>query len=88
MRKISLLALICSLALAAGVAAQQGALQTAASTLGVANIKTLQYTGAGRNFSIGQNYTAAEPRRAAWLRRSRAHRSSGCSPSGQRRRAS
>ena len=61
MRKISLLALICSLALAAGVAAQQGALQTAASTLGVANIKTLQYTGAGRNFSIGQNYTAAEP---------------------------
>lgn len=61
MRKISLLALICSLALAAGVAAQQGALQTAASTLGVANIKTLQFTGAGRNFSIGQNYSAAEP---------------------------
>ena len=61
MRKISLLAVICALALAASVAAQQGALQTAASTLGVANIKTLQYTGAGRNYSIGQNYTAAEP---------------------------
>ncbi len=61
MRKISLLAVICALVLAAGVAAQQGALQTAASTLGVANIKTLQFTGAGRNFSIGQNYTAAEP---------------------------
>ena len=61
MRKISLFALICALALAASVAAQQGALQTAASTLGVANIKTLQYTGAGRNFSIGQNYPAAEP---------------------------
>lgn len=61
MRKISLLAVICGLALASGVAAQQGALQTAASTLGVANIKTLQYTGAGRNFSVGQNYTPAEP---------------------------
>ena len=61
MRKISLHALICALAFAASVAAQQGALQTAATTLGVANIKTLQFTGAGRNFSVGQNYTAAEP---------------------------
>jgi glyoxylase-like metal-dependent hydrolase (beta-lactamase superfamily II) len=61
MRKISLFALICALALTASVAAQQGALQTAATKLGVATIKTLQFTGAGRNFSIGQNYTAAEP---------------------------
>ena len=52
MRKISLLAVICALALAAAAAAQQGALQTAATTLGVANIKTLQFTGAGRNFSL------------------------------------
>jgi glyoxylase-like metal-dependent hydrolase (beta-lactamase superfamily II) len=61
MRKISLLAVLCALALAPVAAAQQGALQTAATTLGVANIKTLQFTGAGRNFSVGQNYTASEP---------------------------
>ena len=61
MRKISLLALICALAMVAAASAQQGALQTAANTLGAGNIKTLQFTGAGRNFSIGQNYTAAEP---------------------------
>ena len=53
--------LISALALGVGVAAQQGALQTAATTLGVANIKTLQFTGSGRNFSVGQNYTPADP---------------------------
>jgi len=60
MRKMISFALMCALALAAGVAAQQGALQTAAATLGVANIKTLQFTGSGRNFSVGQNYTPTE----------------------------
>ena len=48
----------------APVAAQQGALDTAASTLGAARITTLQFTGSGANFSVGQNYTAAE----AWPR--------------------
>ena len=61
MRKTMLIALISALALGAGVSAQQGALQTAATTLGVANIKTLQFTGSGRNFSVGQNYTPADP---------------------------
>src|ERR1700730_3899543 len=61
MRKATLLGLICALALAAGATAQQGALQTAAGTLGIAKIKTLQFTGSGRNFSVGQNYTAAHP---------------------------
>jgi glyoxylase-like metal-dependent hydrolase (beta-lactamase superfamily II) len=61
MRKVSLLAVACALGIAAGVAAQQGALQTAAGTLGVNNLKTLQFTGSGRNFSGGQNYTPAEP---------------------------
>jgi glyoxylase-like metal-dependent hydrolase (beta-lactamase superfamily II) len=61
MRKATLVGLICALALGAGASAQQGALQTAASTLGVANIKTLQFTGSGRNFSVGQNYTSTEP---------------------------
>src|SRR4029453_8547207 len=61
MRKVMLGCLIGALALIAGASAQQGALQTAAGTLGVANIKTLQFTGSGRNFSVGQNYTPAEP---------------------------
>ena len=61
MRKTILIGLISALALGEGVSAQQGALQTAATTLGVANIKTLQFAGSGRNFSVGQNYTPADP---------------------------
>ena len=61
MRKPVLLALMCVMALVAGATAQQGALQTAATTLGVANVKTLQVTGSGRNFSVGQNYTPSDP---------------------------
>src|SRR5712691_4438232 len=61
MRKATWLGFVCALAIGAGASAQQGALQTAASTLGVANIKTLQFTGSGRNFSVGQNYTSTEP---------------------------
>jgi glyoxylase-like metal-dependent hydrolase (beta-lactamase superfamily II) len=61
MHKPTLFRFVCALALAAGLSAQQNALQTAASTLGVANIKTLQFTGSGRNFSVGQNYTPADP---------------------------
>ena len=61
MRKATVLGLICVLALGAGATAQQGALQTAAGTLGLARIKTLQFTGSGRNFSVGQNYTSTEP---------------------------
>jgi len=61
MRKATLVVLTFALALGVGASAQQGALQKAASTLGVANIKTLQFTGSGRNFSVGQNYTSTEP---------------------------
>src|SRR5436309_10708783 len=61
MRKATLLGLVCALALGAGATAQQGALQTAAGKLGVARIKTLQFTGSGRNFSVGHNYTSTEP---------------------------
>ena len=43
------------------LSAQQGALQTAADTLKVSTIKTLQVTGSGANFSVGQNYTSSEP---------------------------
>ena len=61
MRKTISFALMCAVALGASAAAQQGALQTAATTLGVANIKTIQFVGAGRNFSVGQNYVASDP---------------------------
>ena len=43
------------------LSAQQGALQTAANTLKVSTIKTLQVTGSGANFSVGQNYTSSDP---------------------------
>jgi len=61
MRKMLLLASICALALAMPAAAQQGALQTAANALGVATIKTLEFTGTGQAFSVGQNYVASDP---------------------------
>ena len=48
--------------LASALAAQQrNALQTAGDALGVARIKTLQFTGSGANFSVGQNYLPNEP---------------------------
>src|SRR5437667_10976807 len=61
MRKL-LFATIAVLALASVIAAQQAtAVQTAADALGAARIKTLQFTGSGKNFSVGQHYTPAEP---------------------------
>jgi hypothetical protein len=61
MRSTILSALVFSMALAVTIPAQQGALQTAGTTLGVANIKSIQFVGAGRNFSVGQNYIASDP---------------------------
>lgn len=61
MRKMIVLALTCTTALASGTTAQQNALQTAASTLGASTMATLRFTGSGRNFSVGQNYSPAEP---------------------------
>src|SRR5437763_17177076 len=50
------------LALACVLGAQQAnTLQTAADALGVQKIKTLQFTGSGQNFSVGQNYLPTEP---------------------------
>ena len=61
MRKMTILAIAGLLALASVYAAPQGnAVQTAATALGVANIKTLQFTGSGRNFSVGQNFAPNE----------------------------
>jgi glyoxylase-like metal-dependent hydrolase (beta-lactamase superfamily II) len=61
MHRFRVLAVVCSLAVGAGVYAQQGALQTAATTLGVNNIKSLQITASGRMYSVGQNYVASDP---------------------------
>jgi glyoxylase-like metal-dependent hydrolase (beta-lactamase superfamily II) len=62
MRKVTLAGAIAVLALATTLAAQQrNSLQTAADALGVAKIKTLQFTGSGANFSVGQNYTPSQP---------------------------
>src|SRR5581483_7429817 len=60
MRRLSFCAIVAVLAYGAWPSAQSDALKTAANTLGVANIKTLQFTGSGRNFSVGQNYTPSE----------------------------
>ena len=61
MRSYIALAVIGLFVITSAVAAQQGPLQNAAAKLGVANIKTLQVTGSGANFSVGQNYTSSDP---------------------------
>jgi glyoxylase-like metal-dependent hydrolase (beta-lactamase superfamily II) len=63
MRKVSMILAIIGVSVFAYslVAQQRNALQTAADALGTARIKTLQFTGSGANFSVGQNYTPTEP---------------------------
>lgn len=60
MRRI-LVGTACVVALASAPAAQQDALQQAASTLGAGNVNTLEITATGRQFSVGQNYLATDP---------------------------
>src|SRR5436190_15078316 len=62
MRRFIAIAVATVWALAAVPSAQQStAIQMAAKTLGVASIKTLAFTGAGQNFSVGQNFSPTEP---------------------------
>jgi glyoxylase-like metal-dependent hydrolase (beta-lactamase superfamily II) len=61
MRSYIALAIFGFVIMSSGLSAQQGALQTAANTLHVATIKTLQVTGSGANFSVGQNYSSTDP---------------------------
>jgi glyoxylase-like metal-dependent hydrolase (beta-lactamase superfamily II) len=49
------------LPVAVAALAQTDAVKSAADALGAANIKTLQFTASGANFSVGQNFTPAEP---------------------------
>ncbi len=65
MRRYIALVFASVLAFTSAPSAQQGgALQSAAAALGAANIKTLQFTGSGGNFSVGQNFAPNE----AWPR--------------------
>src|SRR5262245_56814865 len=61
MRKVLTLVAVCILPLAAATLAQTDAVKSAADALGAANVKTLQFTASGVNFSVGQNFTPAEP---------------------------
>ena len=61
MRRHFALAFAGLLAFASTPSAQQGALQSAAAALGAGNIKTVQFTGSGENFSVGQNFSANDP---------------------------
>src|SRR5471030_2281057 len=61
MRRYFALAFAGVLALSSTSSGQGGALQTAAAALGAANIKTLQITGSGANFSVGQNFSPSDP---------------------------
>ena len=69
MRKVAGIALACFLGLAGAPRAQQGdALKAASDTLGVATLKTLQFTGWGATFSIGRNYFPNDPWPRVYLR--------------------
>ena len=66
MRRLTIFATTCALALGVALAvatsAQQAdALKAAADALGAGTMKTLKVTGAGANFSVGQNFAPTEP---------------------------
>ena len=60
MRSHIALALAVFLALAGAACSQQTPLQKAAALLNVENVKTVQFVGSGKNFSVGQNYTSSD----------------------------
>jgi glyoxylase-like metal-dependent hydrolase (beta-lactamase superfamily II) len=61
MRSHIALAIAGFLALAGAACSQQTPLQKAAALLNVDNVKTVQFVGSGKNFSVGQNYTSSDP---------------------------
>lgn len=61
MRRFSVLAAAFVLALSgASLAQQPGAIKAAADALGASNLKSLQFTASGRNFSVGQPFNPAD----------------------------
>ena len=61
MKKVMTMAAACALAFGMRPAAQTDAVKAASDALGAANVKTLQFTASGANFSVGQNFTPSEP---------------------------
>ena len=61
MRSYIALALAGLMTLAGAGCSQQTPLQKAAALLGAEQVKTVQVVASGTNFSVGQNYTAADP---------------------------
>ncbi|PWT84229.1 MAG: MBL fold metallo-hydrolase [Blastocatellia bacterium] len=55
------LAVACVLGLTVAPSAQNDAVKSAADALGAGNMKSLQFSGSGANFSVGQNYTPSDP---------------------------
>jgi hypothetical protein len=51
----------CIVIVALSSAQQQNVLSVAAKTLGADTIQTLQFTGSGATFSVGQNFTPTDP---------------------------
>jgi glyoxylase-like metal-dependent hydrolase (beta-lactamase superfamily II) len=62
MRKLIVMATACVLVAVTGPSAQQtDALRAAGDLLGVANVKTLEFTGWGATFSLGANFSPNDP---------------------------
>ena len=62
MRSIAILSAAIVLAFAPDASPQQfDALKSAADALGVSQIKTLEFTGSGATFSVGQNFEPDDP---------------------------
>ncbi|MBI4886477.1 MAG: MBL fold metallo-hydrolase [Acidobacteria bacterium] len=62
MQRLTALVVATALLGGAGLSAQQPtAIQRASTLLGAGAVKTLQFTGAGQVFSVGQNYTSSDP---------------------------
>jgi glyoxylase-like metal-dependent hydrolase (beta-lactamase superfamily II) len=61
MRSYIALAVVGLATLAGAGCSQQTPLQKAAALLGTEQVKTLQFVGSGKNFSVGQNYTSTDP---------------------------
>jgi glyoxylase-like metal-dependent hydrolase (beta-lactamase superfamily II) len=60
--RIAIVTVACLSAAALGLSAQGPTpLSRAATTLNVANVHTLQFTGSGANFSVGQNWIPTDP---------------------------
>jgi glyoxylase-like metal-dependent hydrolase (beta-lactamase superfamily II) len=60
MRSYIALALAGFTTLAGAACSQQTPLQKAAALLGAEQVKTIQFVASGKNFSVGQNYTATD----------------------------